>query len=301
MFKKYMHVERLDGDEVEGLLDGDVVVQPKIDGANGSIWLEAGELHCATRNMEITKDEGHGLTQWMKANHDALYRLLVWHPFWRLYGEWLIPHSLKTYRVDCWRKFYIFDVLDELGLEPEIGERERFVPHNIYQPELDKYGLNYIPILAVVSQPSIEAIQGLLERNTYLIEDGKGVGEGLVIKRYDFVNRYGRTVWGKMVRNEFKEKHLTAMGPTQISGGLTAEIIFAQEYVTRMRVEKAKAELEPWSSKKIPGVFGIVFHDLIQEELWDFLKEKKNKVSLDFNDLYSKVVQQIEAVYPELF
>jgi hypothetical protein len=300
MFKKYMHVERLGTDEVEGLLLGPVVVQPKIDGANGSIWCEwdawLGTIKCATRNQEVTNDnEAMGLRDWLKSNDTTvtLMKLFNTKGHWRLYGEWLVAHSLKTYRADAWRKFYVFDVLDD--------DTEKFVPYDEYQPVLADCGLDYIPILALVDNPTIEVLQGLVERNTYLIEDGKGAGEGLVVKRYDFVNQYGRTVWGKIVRNEFKEKNLVAFGPVKLDGGTTDEIDFAQQYVTRARVEKAKLELEPWQSQKIPGLFGIVYHDLIAEELWDFLKTHKNKVTLDFKILQNRVTQQVKLVYPELF
>jgi len=300
MFKKYQHIERLLSDEVEGLLMGEVVVQPKIDGANGSIWCEwdgwLGTIKCATRNQEVTPDnEAMGLRDWVKSDEVAvaLMKLFNVHHDWRLYGEWLFPHSLKTYRSDAWRKFYVFDVLDD--------ETETFVPFSVYQPELSACGLDYIPVLALVTNPTVEVLQGLVDRNTYLIEDGKGVGEGLVIKRYDFRNKYGRTTWGKIVRNEFKEKNLAAFGPVKLNGGLTDELVFAQEYVTRARVEKARLELEPWQSKKIPGLFGIVYHDLITEELWDFLKDRKNKVTLDFKVLQGYVTTQVKVVYPELF
>ena len=38
-FTKYQHVERLGTTETDGILDGDVLVFPKIDGTNCSVWL----------------------------------------------------------------------------------------------------------------------------------------------------------------------------------------------------------------------------------------------------------------------
>ena len=37
-FHKFIDVERLGKDEVEGILIGNVTVMPKLDGANASIW-----------------------------------------------------------------------------------------------------------------------------------------------------------------------------------------------------------------------------------------------------------------------
>ena len=52
-FTKYQHVERLGTTETDGILDGDVLVFPKIDGTNCSVWLgDDGDVHCSNRNME---------------------------------------------------------------------------------------------------------------------------------------------------------------------------------------------------------------------------------------------------------
>ena len=46
---------------------------------------------------------------------------LIEYPYLRLYGESLVPHSIKDYREDAWRKFYVFDVYDmENGKMPSL-------------------------------------------------------------------------------------------------------------------------------------------------------------------------------------
>ena len=37
----------------------------------------------------------------------------------------------------------------------------------------------------------LENIEKCLEENKYLIKDGEGCGEGVVIKNYDFINKFG--------------------------------------------------------------------------------------------------------------
>ena len=39
-----------------------------------------------------------------------LLEYLKANPTHRLFGEWLIPHRLRTYRDDAWKRFYVFDV-----------------------------------------------------------------------------------------------------------------------------------------------------------------------------------------------
>jgi len=294
MFKKYMHVERLDSEEVEGLLIGTVQVQPKIDGSNCQIWLEDGVLRTGSRNQEITGDNDHmGFTGWMEQHRDHLIDLLRRYPRWRLYGEWLVRHTLKTYRDEAWREFYVFDVYDD--------EAEKFIPYTTYQHVLEAFRVNYIPVIAVVTNPTPDALQGFIEKNTYLIKDGMGHGEGIVIKRYDFENKYGRTVWAKVVRNDFKEKHIKTMGAPNVELKAPDEAQFVEQFVTRGRVEKEIAKIEGWNRKQIPQLFGRIYHDIVTTELWDYIKKRKNRAVFDFNVLYQHTVNQIKTVYPELF
>lgn len=203
------------------------------------------------------------------------------------------PHSLKTYRDDAWRNFYVFDVFDD--------ETDQFVPIVEYMDKLKAYDIEFVPLLAIVDNPTEEYLRGYLERNTYLIKDGAGVGEGIVIKRYDFRNKYGRTTWGKLVRNEFKEKNAQEFGVPNVKLKQSDEAQFAAQYVTRGRIDKELAKIGDWNSRMIPQLFGIVYHDLVTEELWDYLKSKKNKVTIDFNSLYQHVIARIKSECPELF
>lgn len=292
MFRKYMHIERVGQDEVDGLLIGKVIVQPKIDGSNCQVWNEAG-IHIGSRNQEIVGDNDHmGFVDWVQQNDDLLISWFAEHPAWRLYGEWLVRHTLKTYRESAWRRFYVFDVFDD--------ESEQFVPYEQYQPELDRLGFDYIPVMATATNPTEEVLRRFVEQNTFLIDEGKGAGEGIVIKRYDFVNRFGRVVWGKLVRNDFKEKHLVAMGAPEVNL-VPVESVFVETYVTRARVEKEIARIEGWERRRIPELFGRVYYDIVTTELWDFIKGRKYKVTIDFNAMYQHTVGQIKAVYPELF
>lgn len=301
-FKKYMHVERLGADEVDDLLFGTVLVQPKIDGTNASIWCEwvngfdgvYGEMHFGSRNQEIVGDNDHmGFVSWCKDNSSTLSHLFMTRPSWRLYGEFLVPHSLKTYRDDAWRKFYVFDVYDD--------STESFVPYDEYQSVLSVFHIDCIPVIATMTNPSVESLQKLMDRNTFLIKDGEGLGEGIVIKRYDFKNKYGHTVWAKIVRNEFKEVNLAAFGPPEVKSTIPDGLRFIQEFVTRGRIEKTINTIQPWSSKRIPELFGRVWHELITTELWDWLKARKYNATIDFNETYKQMIAQIKSVYPELF
>lgn len=295
MFIKYPHIERLGSDEVEGIFDGACYLFPKIDGTNSSVWLENEEIKAGSRNRELSLDnDNQGFYAHVLDGTETakLQDFFAENPNLTLYMEWLVPHTLKTYRKDAWNRFYIFDVYDR--------QAAQFISYENYAPLLDDFGLTYIPPLVVFqSPPTAEAIMPWLDKNTYLIADGQGVGEGIVIKRYGFVNKYGRTTWAKVVRNEFKEQNHMAFGvPTVETKNLEYEIV--REFLTRPMVEKVKANLEPWQSNKIPQLLGTVWHDFVTEELWSILKKHKNP-TLDFKALNRYVIERIKELMPEVF
>ena len=79
-------------------------------------------------------------------------------------------------------------------------ETNKFLPYEEYVELLNKYSIECIHPLVIINNPSEEQlIHTMTELNTYLIKDGKGVGEGIVIKNYDYINRFGQVIWAKMV------------------------------------------------------------------------------------------------------
>lgn len=294
MFEKYQHVERFGTDEVADIELGTCLVFPKIDGTNASVWLEAGEVRGGSRNRELTEDaDNAGFFNSVKAD-PRIRAYLEKNPTHRVFGEWLVPHSLKTYRDDAWRRFWIFDIMDG----------ERYVPYDDYKPDLDVMGLDYIPPVAVIKNPTIDTLMGCLERNTFLIKDGAGLGEGVVIKNYSYRNRFGRTVWAKIVRTEFKEIHNRTMGAPLVHTEKVVEEAIVAEFVTEALIEKELAkivnEVGPWSSKMIPRLLGVVFHSLVVEECWNFVKKFGNP-KVDFKRLNQYTILKIKTVKPELF
>jgi len=201
-FRKYQHIERFGSEEVEGIEIGECFVYPKIDGTNASCWLDNGEVKAGSRNRELTLDkDNQGFYKYILENEN-IKRYLETFPCRRLYGEWLVPHSLKTYREDAWKKFYVFDVLCDFE-----DEHEYYINYKEYSEELDFFGIDYIAPIRIIKNGNLSNFEKCLDENDYLIKNGCGNGEGIVIKNYDYVNKYGRKTWAKIVTSEFKEKH----------------------------------------------------------------------------------------------
>ena len=298
-FLKYQHVERFGTTETQGIENGMCYVFPKIDGTNSQLWFlqsddkRFGKLLAGSRNRQLELDNDNaGFYNWA-VKQKNLFDFFAKYPNLRLYGEWLVPHSLKTYTESAWRKFYVFDVM----------EGERYLTYEEYAAILEPFGIEFIPPLCKVENPSYERLISQLEKNGYLIDDGKGVGEGIVIKNYNYKNKYGRITWAKIVTNEFKAKHAKCQ-VTEIKESKIIEQEICEKYVTKALVEKELSKIENecggWSSKYIPRLINTVFYCLVKEECWNFVKEFKNPI-VDFKRLQFFCTQQIKAQMPILF
>jgi hypothetical protein len=291
-FRKYDHVERLSSDEIDGLLIGSCYIQPKIDGANCSAWFDETGIGVASHTQfmgtldTVSDDALMGFGGWTKANREKFEKYFALHPTYTLYAEWLVPHSLKTYRKDAWRNMYVYDVLD--------NATGKYIPFDDYKVDVEGVGFVLIPVLAILKNATEMDIRQYLEKNTYLIEDNCGVGEGVVIKNYAYENRFGRQPWGKIVRNEFKEQNLAAFG-AGITEYVSTESKFAQLYITEGRLEKVKAKMREtgeMGSKRIGEYFERTWNDVFVE-LWDYCKKEKNP-TIDFRNLNQHVVAKIK-------
>lgn len=293
-FVKYQHIERFGTAETSRIEMGECWIFPKIDGTNASVWMEGGTLHAGSRNRELSLDNDNaGFMAWASQNQNILDCLEA-NPELRLFGEWLVPHSLKTYRTDAWRRFYVFDVM--------VGDL--CIPYDEYQPIMEAYGIDYIPPICRIVNADYERLVEQLAKNVFMIEDGKGVGEGIVIKRYDYLNKYGRQTWAKIVASEFKEKHAKEMGAPLLAEKPILELGIADEFVTQALVEKELAKIvlacDGWSSKLIPRLLETVFYSVVKEDTWDYVKKHKFP-TIDFKRLRNFCIVRVKALRPDLF
>ena len=291
-FLKYQHIEKYNTPATKGICDGICYVCPKLDGTNAQLWFQDGILHAGGRKRELSLDNDNaGFFNWASKNPNIL-NFFEAYPNFRLYGEWLVPHTLKTYQSSAWRKFYVFDVMDG----------ENYLPYEDYVKILGDYEIEYIPVIAIIKNPTEKDLLKVMEENTYLIENAKGVGEGIVLKNYSYKNRYGDVVWAKIVKNDFQWKHKSNHMPL-IREYQHIENKIANEFVTTALVEKEFAKINNavvWTSKQIPRLLNTIYYCLITEEAWNFVKKYKNP-AINFKDLQRFTTQRIKEIKPELF
>ena len=298
-FVKYQHLERFGKSAVRGIEEGVCHVFPKLDGTNAQIWLDDGEIKAGSRNRELTYDQDNaGFFKEAIANEN-IKSYLKKYPTHRLYGEFLVPHSLKTYQDDAWRKFYVFDIC--------IGEEDNleYIPYKDYQPVLEQFDIDYIPCITTIENGDFHTFKEYLDVNTFLIQEDKGTGEGIVVKNYDFKNRFGRTIWAKIVCDEFKVKHVETFGVPDNAPKKTTEEGVVEEYCTNAFIEKEYAKIVndndgEFEGKHIPVLLKAIWREFIIEESWNFIEQYRNPV-IDYKLLNSLIIGKVKEVKSDEF
>lgn len=294
-YLRYQHIERYGNDEVDGINIGTCYVFPKIDGTNASVWLgDDGQIKAGSRTRELSRESDNAGFYTYVQTSEKLLGFFSKYPVVRLYGEWLVPHSLKTYEDSAWRKFYIFDTCREDGI---------LIPYDEYLPMIQEFGLDYIPALKIFTNASVDDFRAYLEVNKFLIQENQGIGEGIIIKNYAYRNKYGRQVWAKMVTNDFKTKNLKTFGASHSVKYLLEQTII-DEYLTGAFLDKEFAKIVQtqggWNSKCIPEFLGRIYHEFVSEELWNIVREHKNP-TIDFKKLQQVLIAKTKEMKPEIF
>lgn len=262
-YKAYPKIHRLGKEETDNILDGPVIVQEKVDGANISIFELDGKLRCGTRTRMLPEDESfNGFQEAVKSNLNlAMY--FSRNPDHILYGEWLVKHTI-TYPDEAYRKIYLFDIYNRVTKE--------WLPQETVRAEAEFLGLEYPNIFA----------QGVLTEEVIKEFVGKShiapAGEGVVIKHEGFVNKFGDHVYAKIVHEKFKESNAIVFGGNNKHSETYWEMYIVNKYCTVGRVQKVMQKLQAETERRLdmketPQIAGTAYHDLITEEAWEIAKK----------------------------
>lgn len=294
-FEKYQHVCRL-GNLTEGILNGQVYIESKIDGCNASIWLgDDGEVHCGSRKREVTvDDDNQGFAKYISEN-SKFKKYLLKHKDYRVYGEWLVPHTIRTYDRDSWRKFYVFDIVDT--------KNNRYIKPDEYDSDLSKYNIEYIPYI-IMDNPTEERLIELMNENHYRMQEGE-VGEGIVLKNYGNTDDYKSYVWAKLVHSEFQERKNNnhKRKREEVNGNVEKAIV--DKYLTMAVVMKEYSKVTvdmglTERGKIIPTLINKLYDVILEEEMKNVIKDF-NKPTINFKLLFNECRNKLIEVYPELF
>jgi len=282
MENKYTHIERLKNPEVEGILRGEIFCYPKLDGANASVEFINGRIVCRSRKQILNGENTlKGFLNYCvenSSNFSLLYNFFQEYPNIIIYGEWLIPHSIKTYKVDAWNKFYIFDFYNKLSESYLDFEECR----KNFSPLLSNF--DFVPLIGNYSNlDSVEKLISLCEENNYLLESGKC--EGIVIKNYSFVNKYGRTPFAKLIN----EKLTTIKEKVSDLNNLEVDIIekfLSEEYLLK-EINKVEA-----AHTKIGYLVSTVFEEFVRDYILEIISKYKYP-NINFKKLKQEIARRL--------
>ena len=143
-----------------------------------------------------------------------------------------------------------------------------------------------------------------MKNNHYLVPEDK-IGEGIVIKNYDYKNKYGRTTWAKIMAEEFFDTKSKLRMKNHDLKETNREKKIANIYITEPIVRKEFAKIlneYPEASRQeiIGRVLNAVYNNFIDEDLITAVKVNKNLV-LNFSGLKAESNNIVKETIPELF
>lgn len=134
------------------------------------------------------------------------------------------------------------------------------------------------------------------------------VGEGLVIKNYDYIKSTNNSVpWKKLVLDEFRVRAKETF-KNDILHKKEIEERIVEDFVTYAFIKKEYAKIllsmenegRAWTNKNIPELLGKIFYEFIQEESFSFVKKYKYPI-VNFKKLLRLTQNKIKETLPEVF
>lgn len=287
--KHYGKIKRLGSEEVEGILNGTCVIQEKVDGANTSIWLDTeGNFKMGSRTRILKDDEEfNGFVPYVKS-HIGVHNLLAARPNFRLFGEWLVRHTIR-YKETAYKKFYLFDIWDD--------EHQCYVSPDEVRNWAEVFQIDIVPQYDVVQKPTIEYLQEFVGKTQF-----GDRGEGIVIKNYKYINSFGDLTFAKLVEHSFLEDNAVAFGGNNKYSETYSETYVINKYMTLPRVKKIMDKLQPEINerldlKHIPRICNTAYHDMLTEEIWAIQNDVK---SLDLKALKRIGFKKAKQIYVDM-
>lgn len=191
----YPKIYNIGHPQLDGLFDGPVLVEEKVDGSQFSFGLFNGEIKVRSKGQEMQVSEPEKL--FTEGVTQVMSRRVHLHEGWTYRGEYLKKpkHNALAYDRIPNSHVILFDINTD---------EERYLPYEEKKAEAERIGFECIPLVhnGVVSNAG--EVLALLDRVSVL--GGQKV-EGLVVKNYARFGKDGKALMGKYVSEAFKEVH----------------------------------------------------------------------------------------------
>ena len=274
--KKYMDIIRYDKSGTQDIIkEGDCIsITEKIDGANASFCLDNENslgISCYSRNQILTEDNRlRGFYDWIVNNIVPIKNKL--NPNYRYIGEWLVSHKV-SYKEDAYYNFYLFSIWNE--------ETEQYVHDSIVQLEAKRLGLKTPEYFYEGEYISFDHLMSFVGKSNLTLQPN--TGEGVVVKNVNYIDRFGKQVFVKLVSEKFAEvqKQKLPKNPNKDN----VFVMAIKSVLTKARVEKLLYKL--LDEQLITEDYGI-------EDIGTLLKLLGNRVYEDIHKEEFETIKDIE-------
>lgn len=275
VLKKYVDIERVKESYASTFEAGEpIVIQTKIDGSNASIAYDSKTNSLMAFSRRQVLDETNtlnGFWNYVQSLDVDMFAEVLGDRY-IIFGEWLVPHSIK-YPEDMYKKFYMFDVWDR-ETEQYLTQKDSLVIFD----KLKNYIPNYVHRLYSGPFVSWEHTLAFLKENIY---GETPCMEGIVIKRQNKLwSKSSRLpYYVKIVNEKFSEVHSSkpkTVDPEKLAAR-EAEQTAVAEVVTKRRCEKLIQKFEEdnlipsdWGGESMKQISKLLpkaaWNDIIKEE-----------------------------------
>jgi len=271
---------------IEGIFNGPVLLEEKVDGSQFSFGIVDGELMCRSKGKQLILDAPEKMFNKAVATVREIAPLL--HPDWIYRAEYLEKPKHNTLAYDRVPEHNLigFDICT--GLEEYMGPDEK-------RAEFERIGLECVPLLYSGVVSDLEMFNDFLQRVSVL---GGCKIEGVVVKNYSLFTIEKKVAMGKYVSESFKEIHSgewRAKKPT--NADITDQLI--DRYRTPARWQKAIQHLaENGLLDGSPRDIGPLMLEVpkdVQKECEDEIKQAL------FDHFWPKIRRGITAGAPEWY
>lgn len=290
---KFPHIDRVG--KVRGLLDypeDSIIIEEKLDGANGVFWVENGaedaldrNVQFASRNLLIPNNFADGTP--FNLNRQYIIQQMVEtgsypNPAYIYYVEYMQKHTI-TYRGDTPKAIGIDIRVKEHPFDKE--KMGGFLPRKAKEAEFARLGLTVAPLVwgGKASQLYGKDYFEMIPDSAYY----NGKAEGIVIKNESRVGELeGHQLRAKVVSEQFKEVNKATFGGYKVDNDDT--ISFVEQFVTRPRIIKKVVEYNVLNGTKTDMRYmtwlpKLIMQDVLTEE-WEALL----KLKLFTTDVFKK-------------
>lgn len=282
--KKFMDIQRLKDQFVDGFRPGDmIVVQEKIDGSNAATRYDAETGTMVTFSRKKTLDQYNTLNGFYNYIQTLNVDDYKEFPQYVIFGEWTGARNAIIYNQECTKKWYVFDIYDV--------DKEEYLPQEYVKEFAQQHNLIYVNTYYVGPFINWEHVMSFIGNSAY-----GDTQEGIVIKNQSRLNDpnsrlpFVLKIVGEIFQEIQKSNHIKKIQDPQKLQERENAILLTESIVTHRRVEKELYKMrdegvipQEWNEKDM----GMIAK-LLPRRIYDDCMKEESDVVLQIGENFGK-------------